>query len=137
MRSAAKVYRNCCCTNRISLLCKQLLNVFYSDIFVSKQVLSETEWACFLGGAKFQEEERKITASPTRQAWHSGHFREDPAWGQGLECHVICLLYPSPSVPSGLRSTYQYKQSRCTFRRNQKSRIAKNVHRNPRPRPEP
>ncbi len=28
MRSAAKEYRNRCCTNRISLLCKQLLNVF-------------------------------------------------------------------------------------------------------------
>ena len=27
-RSAAKEYRNRCCTNRISLLCKQLLNVF-------------------------------------------------------------------------------------------------------------
>ena len=28
LRSAAKEYRNRCCTNRISLLCKQLLNVF-------------------------------------------------------------------------------------------------------------
>ena len=28
LRSAAKEYRNHCCTNRISLLCKQLLNVF-------------------------------------------------------------------------------------------------------------
>ena len=28
LRSAEKEYRNCCCTNRISLLCKQLLNVF-------------------------------------------------------------------------------------------------------------
>ena len=28
LRSAAKGYRNRCCTNRISLLCKQLLNVF-------------------------------------------------------------------------------------------------------------
>lgn len=47
----------------------------------------------FLGEAKFQEEQREITVSPTRQAWHSGHFREDPAWGQGLECYAICLLY--------------------------------------------